>query len=94
MKNNLLRTVLEWALITSLLLSVYFFVNYYFKSKQQRVFAGEVQRYQNNHALLQILANEAAVYSRHDPSILPILEIVGARPVGTNAPSATKPRSE
>ncbi len=94
MKSNLLRSVLEWALITSLLLSVYFFVNYYFKSKQQRLYQGEVRVYQTRHQRLQVLVNEAAAYSQRDPSILPILEIVGAKPVRTNAPAAAKPATK
>ena len=84
---------MEWVLITSLLLSVYFFVSYYFKSKQQRAFAGEVRTYQANHQRLQMLVNVAGAYSQHDPSILPILEMVGAKPLPATPSPAPAPKS-
>ena len=90
MKSNLLRSVLEWALITSLLLSVYFLVKYYFQSKQQRMFAGEVQRWQNNRNMLQILGSEGFAYSQKDPSIIPVLEAAGIS-LKTNAAPGGKP---
>ena len=81
---------MEWALITSLLLSVYFLVKYCNQSRQQRMFAAEAQRWQSNRSLIQILASEGVNYAQKDPSIIPVLESAGMN-LKTNAPAGGKP---
>jgi len=46
MKSNLLRTFFEWALITSVLMSVMFFAWYLVKSRQVRAYDSQIARAQ------------------------------------------------
>ena len=54
------------------------------------MFAGEVQRWQNNRNMLQILGSEGFAYSQKDPSIIPVLEAAGIS-LKTNAAPGGKP---
>jgi hypothetical protein len=42
MKSNLLRTFFEWALITSVLMSVLFFAWYFVKSREARAYNAQI----------------------------------------------------
>jgi hypothetical protein len=92
MKNNLFTTVLSWLLAVSVILSVVFCLQFVFHTRELRLLQGEMSRYQNNHAVLNVLVNDVVEYSRRDAAINPILESLGI-PVGrTNAVApASKP---
>lgn len=96
MKNSLLRNVLDWVLATSVLLTVIFFVQFYFRTKESRSLSftmqSEMQKYQNNHAVLNLLVGETVEYSKTHPdaNLSRILESL--KPVAATAPAAaTKP---
>jgi hypothetical protein len=78
MKNNLLTTVLTWVLATSLILSMYFCVKFYFRTKQLRAQSmlsqQEMERIQNNQKLINSVVNDVAEYGKTHPAIDPILE--------------------
>ena len=94
MKNSLLRNVLDWVLATSVLLTVIFAVQFYFRTTEYRTLTGtlqaEVQKYQNNHALLNLLVSETVEYSKThpDPNLTRSLESL--KPATASA-AATKP---
>ena len=92
MKNNLLRTVLEWGLVTSLLLSIYFFVKFCFRSRDLRIlqpqYQNEMAKYQNNRVMLNSLVAECLEYRKTNPSIDPVLQSFGILP---QQPAPTKP---
>ena len=94
MKDNSLRTVLEWVLITSLVLSSYFFIRLYFQTHQYRALslelAGQQMKLQYMQPVIPPLINDVVEYSKHNPAVLPILEIVGYKPV-SNAPATSVP---
>ena len=94
MKTNLLRTVLEWGLITSLVLSSYFFVRLYFQSKQQRAANGEVTEFQSNNSTMNQLFNELLAYGKTHPDIERLLDPYRQPQAAAPAPapaSAPKP---
>src|SRR5947208_1283091 len=76
--NSLARTILEWALATSLVLSLVFLFQFYNRSHQARVFQMEIGQIQQNHLrvnqTLNAILNDTLEYSRHDASIVPILQ--------------------
>ena len=87
MKSKLLRTVLEWGLATSVILSSYFFVRLYFQTKQQRAAAGEVAEYQANNTKITQLVNELVEYSRTHPDMEKLLESYGIKRNPAAAPA-------
>jgi uncharacterized membrane protein len=86
MKNNLLKNVLDWVLLTSVLLTVYFFVQFFFRTKELRTLNTtlqlEMQKYQNNHGILNLLINDTVEYSKTHPdaNLARILESVKPAP--------------
>jgi hypothetical protein len=92
MKNNVLRTVLEWGLLTSLLLSIFFFVRFCFRSRELRTLQPQLQtemvKYQNNRVMIQSLVGECLEYRKTNPSIDPVLRSVGLLPP---EPASSKP---
>lgn len=94
MKNNLLRNVLDWALATSVLLTVIFFVQFYFRTKEYRTLSGtlqvEMQKYQNNHAVLNVLVTETIEYSKthSDANLTKILDTLKPAAAPAPAPAA------
>jgi len=80
MKSNLLRTVLEWALATSVLLSVWFLMKYYNQTHEARIFQGQMQAdnavVQNNNAVMSRLIQESFEYSKRNPAIDPVLQSI------------------
>jgi len=96
MKSNLLRTFFEWALITSLLMSVGFFGWYYFKSRSTRIYQAQIQlasfRFQNNRTVMTLLEGECQEYATHNPDLARLLESMrNAAPASQAAPAATTP---
>ena len=89
MKNNLFTTVLSWLLATSLILSVVFCLQFIFRTRELRQHQNTMASYQNTHQVLNVLLNDVAAYSRHDPGINPILQSLGIRIGTNNAPAAT-----
>ncbi|MGN6553562.1 MAG: hypothetical protein ACTHLW_07550 [Verrucomicrobiota bacterium] len=96
MKNNLLKNVLDWVLATSVLLSVVFFVQFYFRTKDFRTTQASLQlemaKYQNNRQMLPLLINDTLEYNKAHPDVnlTRILESIG---VGKAAPG-TKPATK
>lgn len=68
MKSNLLRIFFEWALITSVLMSVGFFIWFFVESHSARAYEmqiGNAQAHlQNDRNFLAALANDVQVYSK------------------------------
>ncbi len=98
MKNSLLRTFFEWALITSVLMSVGFFVWYYTKSRAVRMAESHIvaaqNGIQNNHSVMAVLLSECREYAKTNPDLERLLES-GGNPQATPAPATgTKPRTK
>ena len=102
MKSTLLRTFFEWALITSVLMSVGFFVWYWQNSrnlgvlKAQLIAAGSQfqvaqTQFQNNQVLLGLLRAECQAYAKTNADLAKFLNSESAQPPATPAP-ATKPK--
>jgi cytosine/uracil/thiamine/allantoin permease len=100
MKNSLLRTFFEWALITSVLMSVGFFVWYYTKSRGVRVAESHIAAAQNginnNHTVMAVLLAECREYAKTNADLARLLET--GKPQATTAPAApvtgAKPRTK
>lgn len=96
MKNNLLRTFFEWALITSVLMSVGFFVWYYFKSHTARGYVVQVANEENNMRasferngrIVAVLMAECQQYARTNADLARLL--APQKPVSV-APAAPTP---
>ena len=91
MKNNPVRTVAEWVLIASVVLSVIFFVQFSNRSRTLRKLNTSLQKelgtYQNTHTVFNLLMTDALEYSKQHPDIDPILESVGAKSARTAKPA-------
>jgi hypothetical protein len=99
MKNNLLRTFFEWALITSVLMSVGFFVWFWIKSHQLRDYSSQMvvaqSTIQNNHAFMTLLINDCHEYAKTNADMARFLESERAPAAAPAAPAVTnKPRSK
>jgi hypothetical protein len=68
MKSNLLRTFFEWALITSVLMSVLFLAWFIVRSRQARAYNVQIARaqvrLQYNRNVMAMLATECQAYAR------------------------------
>lgn len=88
MKSNLLRTFFEWALITSVLMSVGFFGWYLVKSRAVRACNSQIAfsqaGFQNNHTVMSVLLTECREYAKTNADLARLLD--PPRPV---APAAT-----
>jgi hypothetical protein len=97
MKNNLLRTFFEWALITSVLMSIGFFGWYFFKSREVRGYNARLATaqisYQNDRAVMAMLLAECREYAKTNADMARLLEPVLSAPPAAPAP-AGKPRSK
>jgi hypothetical protein len=82
MKSNLLRTFFEWALITSILMSVGFFAWYYIQSRAVRISKSNITnaeaRYQSNHAVMGVLLTECQQYSQTNAELKKVLDSLRA----------------
>lgn len=85
MKSNTLRTVFEWALAMSLLLSVIFFIQFFMRTRQERGLQAEMSQFQNSHMMLNMLQNDLNEYIKTHPDLKTYLE---ARPAAAPAPAA------
>jgi hypothetical protein len=87
MKSSLLRTFFEWALITSVLMSVGFLTWYCFKSRAARAensrLASAQIDLQNNRAVIGMLLSECQAYGRTNADM--------ARLLATGGPAAPAP---
>ena len=97
MKSSLLRTFFEWALITSVLMSVGFFAWYCGKSRQLRAsnaqLADAQARFQNNRALMGMLLAECQEYAKTNADMARFLN--PSTPQAPVAPApATKPKTK
>lgn len=92
MKSNLLRTFFEWALITSVLMSVGFFAWYWMKSREARVsesrLAAVTQQYQRNQFVVDKLFRDCNEYANTNPDLARLLSSLSTPP-----PSPAKPKS-
>jgi hypothetical protein len=97
MKNNLLRTFFEWALITSVLMSTGFFVWYYLKSREVRSCNARIVEaqagYQSNHAIAAVLLAECREYAKTNAEMSRLLEPPASAPAAAPAP-VSKPRAK
>jgi predicted negative regulator of RcsB-dependent stress response len=93
MKNNLLRTFFEWALITSVLMSIGFFGWFYYKSRQVRIYNSRIGAaqagYQNNHAVMTMLLAECREYAKTNADMARLLE-----PTATASPTTPAPNNK
>ncbi len=94
MKSNLLRTFFEWALITSVLMSIGFFAWFYFQSRAVRICDSNIAnaeiRYQNNHTVMGMLLNECQQYAQTNSDLKKVLDSLRA-PLTPPAAPAGKP---
>ncbi|HLP75408.1 MAG TPA: hypothetical protein VK327_00700 [Candidatus Paceibacterota bacterium] len=94
MKSNLLKNVLDWVLATGVLLSIIFFVQFYFRTKELRALNITVQtqmaKFQNTRQILQYLVTETEAYNKAHPdaNLARILE--GVKPAPAPAATTTK----
>jgi len=94
MKSTLLRSFLEWALITSVLMSVGFFSWYWIKSHAIRVTNAQMVKAQakgqaesqNNHAVVGMLLSECQAYARTNADMARLLAPAAS---GTPVPAVT-----
>jgi Tfp pilus assembly protein PilV len=93
MKSNLMRTFLEWALITSVLTSVGFFAWFYVQSRALRETNSRMTSaqlaFQNNRAVMAMLLTECREYAKTNAELARLLETGKAQP--TAAPAAPAP---
>lgn len=89
MKSNLLVTILNWILATSLILSLIFSYQFFKRTRELRTETLTLQqeqvRFQQNIGSMNMLINDLVEYSKKNPKINPILESIG---IGKQ-PSAT-----
>lgn len=94
MKSNLLRIFFEWALITSVLMSVGFFVWFFVQSHSAR--ANEVQianaqaHLQGDRNFLIALGNDVQVYAKTNVDMQRFLNAL-SQPSPAPAPAPTRP---
>lgn len=90
MKNSLLRTFFEWALITSVLMSVGFFTWYLLTSRavlhKNLQFQADQASLQSNRAIMSVLGTECQQYARTNADMQRLLMQLGA---AASAPSST-----
>jgi hypothetical protein len=94
MKSNLLKTVFDWVLVTSLLLSVLFFVQFFNRTRSLRTMQmslqAELAQFQNTRTFLNMVVGDVMEYSKSHPDIDPILESINAKPGKNNPKPAGK----
>lgn len=88
MKSNTLRTIFEWALAMSLLLSIVFFVQFLMRTRQVRGYQLEMSRYQNNHVMLNMIQNDLSEYAKTHPDFKTFMEAKPAAPAAASKPLA------
>ena len=95
MKSNPLRTLLEWALIASLLLSVWYFIRFFNQSREARGLQPQLQQamiqLQNNRVLMGNLIVNCDEYAKTHPDMSRLLEVLRAPAAPAATPAAPKP---
>jgi hypothetical protein len=99
MKSNVTRTVLEAVLITSLLLSVWFFIRFFNQSHEARGFSTQIQQAvfqsQNNARMFNLLVADCQEYGKTHSDMARLLESLKSSPPAAStertAPAAAKP---
>ena len=95
MKSNLLRTFFEWALITSVLMSVGFFYWFWNKSRQSRMYQTQIGAaeagIQQNNVVMRMLFNECQEYAKTNPQLTPVLQSLLSEPLPPASAPAKKP---
>ncbi len=91
MKSTLLRTFFEWALITSVLMSVLFFAWFFVKSRQARAYNVQIARaqvrLQYNRNVMNMLLAECQAYAKTNADMAKLLAPTPAAP----APAQSAP---
>jgi len=95
MKNNLVTTLLNWVLATSVILIMWSCTQFFFRTRDLRSQAAllqtEMGKYQNNRNFLNMLLNDTVEYSRRNPDMERVLESIGLKlNKNTNAAAAAK----
>lgn len=94
MKSNLRRIFFEWALITSMLMSVGFFVVYCLKSHQLRRCQSQIAiadaSINQNHVIMGRLLQETQEYAKTNADLARVLASLQAGAAGS--PAASAPR--
>ena len=94
MKSTLLRTFLEWALMTSILMSVGFFAWYLIKSHDGRNFNAQINgaqiHMQYNHNVMNVLAAECQAYARTNAHLARLLTPLAAPAPAVNSKPGAK----
>ena len=85
-----MTAILQGALAFSLLLSVIFFLQFFFKSRESRSLQGQIVQYQQTRMRVNQLVSESIEYSKRNPAIDPILASVGIKTASAAGKSATK----
>jgi hypothetical protein len=90
MKSSLLRTFFEWALITSVLMSVGFFGWFWLKSRAIRSTTAQIaieqSDFQNNRSGMAMLLAECQAYGRTNADMARLLAPVAPVPAATTKP--------
>jgi hypothetical protein len=94
MKNSPLIMFLLGALAISAVLSVIFCALYIGNIRELRALQSQVSRIQSRGAGIMGLANDALEYSKHDPSIDPILEWAQFKQAKSAAGATNKPAAK
>jgi hypothetical protein len=85
MKSSLLRTFFEWALITSVLMSVGFFAFYFMKSRAARASSSQIAitqtGFQYNRTVMAMLLSECQAYARTNADMARLLGPMSPAPV-------------
>jgi hypothetical protein len=89
MKSNSVTAILQGVLAFSLLLSVIFFFQFYFKTRNARMLQTQIVQYQQTRARLNQLIAETLEYSKRNPDIDRILIPAGIKtPPASGKPAA------
>jgi hypothetical protein len=95
MKSNLLRIFFEWALITSLLMSIGFFAWYYSDSKAVRISSSKIEMDENHFqslgTVMRTLESECEVYAKTNADMARLLDSLRHPPAAPAAPATNKP---
>ena len=90
MKSNSVTAILQGALAFSLLLSIIFFLQFFFKSREAAQLRAQIMQYQQLRGRITQLVGETVEYSKRNPSIDPILVSAGIKP----GPAVGKPTAK
>jgi hypothetical protein len=87
-----MRTFFEWALVTSVLMSVGFFVWYWLNSRAIRAGTAQIARaeanFQNNRNGMNLLMAECQAYARTNADLARLLTPQATAPASTTKPGA------